>query len=49
MSVLVNEHVERTLKYQILISSLILTPLLWIAAYITLPPDGFKIPSALSV
>jgi hypothetical protein len=33
--VLVNEHVERTLKYQILISSLILTPLLWIAAYIT--------------
>jgi len=46
MKVNQNDQIEKTLKYQIVISTLILTPLLYLAAYISLPEDGFYMNSA---
>ena len=34
-----NEKIERTLKYQLIISTIILTPVLYLAAAISLPED----------
>jgi hypothetical protein len=34
-----NEKIERTLKYQLIISTIILTPVLYLAAAISLPDD----------
>ena len=37
------EQISSTLKYQLIISTIIITPLLYLSAYITLPED-FQLP-----
>jgi len=37
------EKIEKTLKYQLIISTLLLTPILYVAAYIALPEDLSKL------